>query len=59
MHRGPGPGSVCAAATVYGRDHGMTVIDGGCPRMFAPTADAAHKVIKFVMTHTGKIPKQV
>jgi len=59
MHRGPGPGSVCDAATVYGRDHGMTVIDGGCPLMFEPTADVAHKIMKFVLTRTGKVPKNV
>jgi len=28
MHRGPGAGSVSAAATSYGREHGITVIDG-------------------------------
>src|SRR5689334_23545682 len=31
MHRGPGAGSVSPAAAVYGREHGITVIDGGCP----------------------------
>ena len=29
MHRGPGAGSVSAAATEYGRQNGITVIDGG------------------------------
>ena len=43
MHRGPGAGSVSAAATDYGRQHGITVIDGGCPLMFEPTADFGHK----------------
>jgi hypothetical protein len=37
MHRGPGAGSVSAAATGYGQAHGITVIDGGCPLMFGPT----------------------
>jgi predicted CoA-binding protein len=59
MHRGPGPGSVCADATVYGREHGMTVIDGGCPLMFEPAADFAHKVMRFILTRTGKVPKAV
>jgi hypothetical protein len=31
MHRGPGGGSVSETATAYGREHGITVIDGGCP----------------------------
>ena len=59
MHRGPGAGSVCDQATIYGRDHGMTVIDGGCPLMFDPTADVAHKVIRFFLTRTGKVPRNV
>ncbi|MGQ0433713.1 MAG: CoA-binding protein [Microthrixaceae bacterium] len=59
MHRGPGPGSVCDQATVYGRDHGMTVIDGGCPLMFGPTADLGHKVMRFFFTRTGKVPTSV
>ena len=57
MHRGPGPGSVCHEATVLGREHGMTVIDGGCPLMFEPTADVAHKVMRFFMAR--KLPHNV
>ena len=59
MHRAFGEGSVCDAATVYGREHGMTVIDGGCPLMFDPTADTGHKIMRFVLTRTGKVPKTV
>jgi hypothetical protein len=57
MHRGPGAGSVSAAATEYGRQHGITVIDGGCPLMFEPTADFGHKIMRLV--YAGKVPKQV
>jgi predicted CoA-binding protein len=57
MHRGPGAGSVSDAATRFGREHGITVIDGGCPLMFPPTADFGHKVMRLV--YSGKIPKQV
>jgi uncharacterized protein len=57
MHRGPGAGSVSPAATAYGRQHGITVIDGGCPLMFPPTADFGHKVLRLV--YGGKVPKQV
>ena len=57
MHRGPGPGSVSADATAFGRQHGIEVIDGGCPLMFAPTADLGHRVLRFV--YSGSIPKQV
>ncbi|MGV8965070.1 MAG: CoA-binding protein [Cellulomonas sp.] len=59
MHRSVGGGSVSPAATTYGRAHGITVIDGGCPLMFDPTADGAHKCMKFVFTMTGAVPKQV
>jgi len=59
MHRSFGTGSVCDEATTYGRDHGMTVIDGGCPLMFGPTADVGHKLMKFVLTRTGKVPREV
>ena len=57
MHRGPGPGSVNPAAAEYGRQHGITVIDGGCPLMFGPTADFGHKIMRLV--YAGHVPKQV
>jgi uncharacterized protein len=59
MHRLYGSGSVSNVATVYGRQHGITVIDGGCPLMFDPTADRVHKVMRFVATQTGKVPRRV
>lgn len=59
MHRGPGGGSVSDAATEYGRAHGVTVIDGGCPCMFGPTADVGHKVMRFLFTATGNVPRTV
>jgi predicted CoA-binding protein len=57
MHRGPGAGSVSHKATQYGRERGITVIDGGCPLMFGPTADFGHKVMRLVLS--GHVPKQV
>ena len=57
MHRGPGGGSVSDAATQYGRQRGITVIDGGCPLMFAPTADLGHRIMRLVFA--GHVPKQV
>jgi uncharacterized protein len=59
MHRGPGAGSVSEEAAEYGREHGITVIDGGCPCMFDPTADLGHKVMRFVFTLNGNVPKEV
>ena len=57
MHRGPGLGSVSAAATELGRQHGITVIDGGCPLMFAPTADFGHRLMRFF--YARNVPRQV
>jgi hypothetical protein len=59
MHRGPGAGSVSAKATAYGRERGVTVIDGGCPLMFEPTADLGHKAMRFLFTLKGNVPKEV
>jgi uncharacterized protein len=57
MHRGPGAGSVSEEATRFGREHGVTVIDGGCPCMFGPTADTGHKIMHLL--GMGHLPKQV
>jgi hypothetical protein len=55
MHRGPGPGSVSEPAAAYGREHGLTVIAGGCPCMFGKTADTGHKIMHLVgMGHMAK-----
>lgn len=59
MHRSFGRGSVSDAATAYGRRHGVLVIDGGCPLMFAPTADGGHKMMRAVCKLTGSVPREV
>jgi hypothetical protein len=59
MHRGPGAGSVSKAAAEYGRAQGITVIEGGCPCMFGPTADLGHKAMRLVFTLTGNVPREV
>ena len=57
MHWGAGGSSVSPAATAYGRQHGITVIDGGCPLMFGPTADFGHKVMRRALGR--HVPKEV
>jgi hypothetical protein len=57
MHRSYGQGSVSPTAAAYGRQHGITVIDGGCPLMFDPTADFGHKVMRLVLA--SRLPKTV
>ena len=59
MHRSFGAGSVSTSATEYGREHGITVIDGGCPLMFDPAADSFHKMMRPVLACTGKVPRRV
>jgi predicted CoA-binding protein len=59
MHRGPGAGSVSAEAAEYGRAHDIAVIDGGCPCMFGPTADRAHRAMRAVLTVTRHVPREV
>ena len=59
MHRAMGAGSVSASATEYGRKNAITVIDGGCPLMFDPTADFGHKCMKFFLSASGAVPKRV
>lgn len=59
MHRSVGRGSVSEAASDYGRTHGITVIDGGCPLMFEPAADFGHKVMRVMFSATGHVPRKV
>lgn len=59
MHRSVDAGSVSQEAAAYGREHGITVIPGGCPLMFDPVSDGAHRGLKFFCTLTGAVPRQV
>ncbi len=59
MHRSFGARSVSEAAAGYGREQGITVIDGGCPLMFEPVADPGHKAMRVVFTLTGQVLRQV
>jgi predicted CoA-binding protein len=59
MHRGPGAGSVSPTAAAFGRSYGIRVISGGCPLMFEPTADRGHRLMRTLLTATGKVPRSV
>lgn len=59
MHRSFGAGSVSPAGAEFCREHGMTVIAGGCPCMFDPAADPAHKVMRVICSMTGAVPRRV
>lgn len=51
--------SASAAATAFCREHGISVIDGGCPLMFGKTADFGHECMRVFMSVTGGLPKDV
>lgn len=59
MHRSFGQGSVSERATQLGREHGMTVIDGGCPCMYGSCSDKGHKVMKALLRPTHHVPREV
>jgi predicted CoA-binding protein len=59
MHRSLGQGSVSHEAADYGRQHGIAVIEGGCPLMFEPAADFGHKAMRVVCTLAGTVPRRV
>lgn len=59
LHRGPGPASVDPDAVAYGRAHGLTVLDGGCPLMFGAASDRTHRAMCRLLTLTGAVPRRV
>jgi predicted CoA-binding protein len=59
MHRSVDAGSVSPEAVAYGREHGMTVIDGGCPLMFGQASDGGHKAMCWFLKLTGSVPRTV
>ncbi len=59
MHRSIGGGSVSTVAADYGRRRDINVIPGGCPLMFEPVDDGAHKAMRFVFTLSGAVPRRV
>jgi len=56
MHHGPGPTSAHPDAVDYCERNGIAVIAGGCPLMFAPTSDTAHRCMRWVLERTGAVP---
>jgi predicted CoA-binding protein len=56
MHRSFGGGSVSPEAATAGRAGGVTVIEGGCPLMFDPTADGGHKFMRWCLNVFGAKP---
>ncbi|MCL2454604.1 MAG: CoA-binding protein [Micrococcales bacterium] len=59
MHRGAGEGSVSPEAVTWGRERGITVLDGGCPLMFGRTSDGLHRFMCRWLTRTGNVPREI
>ena len=59
IHRSFGRGSISEKAVDFCRDNDITVIAGGCPKMFLPKADFGHRCMRWILNVTGGLPKQV
>ena len=61
MHKGMDSkgASVSAEAVTFCREHGMTVIPGGCPMMYCKDADIGHRCMRWLLNLTGYLPKEV
>lgn len=57
FHRSFGAGSVSDAALQACRDAGVQPIEGGCPMMFVPPVDVAHRCMAWWLRHQGRIPR--
>lgn len=61
MHRGMASlgSSVSSEAVAYCREHGISVIPGGCPQMYCSHADTGHRFMRWLLDLTGGLPRQV
>lgn len=59
LHRGLGPGSISENAIAHLREHGVSVIPGGCPNMFGATSDRGHRCLRVMLQLSGKIPGSI
>lgn len=57
MHRSFGAGSVSDEAVTFCREHGISVIPGGCPMMFCAPVDVGHRCMRWFLRMTGGLPK--
>ena len=55
LHKGAGPSSVSDEAVALCREHGIEVVDGACPMMFAEPVGWFHRVHRFEQVHTHHI----
>ena len=51
--------SVSVPAVEFCRENGIQVIPGGCPMMFCGDVDLGHKFMRWMLSITRKLPKEV
>lgn len=51
LHRGAGQGPVPADAVALAHEHGLSVVDGACPLMFAPPVHGIHRLHRGLVRH--------
>lgn len=56
MHRSFGTGSVSKEAVDRAREAGATVIEGGCPLMYAGSVDPFHRCMRWWLGLRGRVP---
>jgi uncharacterized protein len=56
LHRSFGQGSVSEDAVERCRQHGITVIPGGCPMMHCAPVDRGHACMRMLLRLTGGLP---
>ena len=56
LHKGVGPSSVSEEAVALCREHGIEVVDGACPLMFAEPVMGFHRVHRVERRLTGRLP---
>ena len=56
LHRSFGDGSVSEAAVKACAELGISPIVGGCPLMFCPPVDVAHRCMRWLLSRRGRVP---
>lgn len=59
IHRSLGSGSWSPEAETIAREHGLVLIPGGCPAMFCPPVDPAHRCLRWVLALFGRLPHAI
>lgn len=56
LHKGVGRSSVSDEAVALCTKHGVAVVDGACPLMFAEPVAGVHRIHRFERKVTGRLP---